>query len=74
MTARSEFERELHGPVAAFDLLTETEIAELLTLFRTVQEQERTGLAEALDRIGHAVPRPLRGIGRRIMFGDNASR
>ncbi|WP_280378464.1 hypothetical protein [Nocardia wallacei] len=70
MTARNDLEQELRGPTAALDLLSDGEIADLLTLFRSARQQERTALAESIDGMVGALPKPLRGVTKRIMFGD----
>ncbi|MBB5917761.1 hypothetical protein BJY24_006673 [Nocardia transvalensis] len=70
MTARSDLEKELRGPTAATDLLSESETADLVALFRAARQQEKFALAEAIDGMIGALPRPLRGVTKRIMFGD----
>ncbi|WP_024803917.1 hypothetical protein [Nocardia sp. BMG51109] len=73
MTARTDLENELRGPTAALDPLSDGEIADLLGLFTAARQQERFALAEAIDGVVGALPKPLRGVTRKIMFGDAGS-
>lgn len=70
MTARTDLENELHGPLAASERLSEQEVAELLMLFRSARQLERAGLAEAIDQMIAALPRIFRAPTKKIMFGD----
>ncbi|MBF6329981.1 hypothetical protein [Nocardia transvalensis] len=74
MTARSELEQELHGPLAASDQLTEQEIADLLMLFRAARREEAQALDRSIDAMIGALPRPLRAVTKKIMFGDRLDR
>ncbi|WP_280263427.1 hypothetical protein [Nocardia wallacei] len=71
MTARRDLEHEMRGPSAALDQLSDGEIADLLALFQAARQQERFALAESIDGMIGALPKPLRGVTKRIMFGDN---
>ncbi|MCM6778826.1 hypothetical protein NDR87_35660 [Nocardia sp. CDC159] len=74
MNARADLERELGGSPGALDDLTEPEIADLLGLFRAAHRHEAATLNAAIDAMVGALPRPLRGITKRIMFGDRLDR
>ncbi|WP_157101866.1 hypothetical protein [Nocardia caishijiensis] len=70
MDHRGELAREVGGMVPAFDLLTDAEAAELLRLFRGARENEHRALHRAIDAALSAMPAPLRGASRRIIFGE----
>jgi hypothetical protein len=70
MTAKTDLAEELNGPVAAAELLSEQETADLLGLFRTARRSEITAVATAIDGMVAGLPRPFRAITKRIMFGD----
>lgn len=70
MTARTELVRELNGPTAASEILSDQEIEDLLGLFRSAQQEEKDLLIEAVNGMIRFFPPPFRGITRRIMFGD----
>lgn len=70
MTARSDLERELHGPLAAAGFLTEQEAAELLVMLRAAKQLETAALIEAVDEMVGALPRPFRAVTKKIMFGS----
>lgn len=70
MDAKAELAQELKGAVAACDLLSDREAADLLALFRSAQHAETTTLAAAVEGMVGALPRPFRAITKRIMFGD----
>ena len=73
MTARTDLERELHGPLAALALITEPEAAELLAMFHAAKQLETAALTEAIDEMVGALPRPFRAVTKRIMFGSRLS-
>ncbi|APA98766.1 hypothetical protein NS506_04720 [Nocardia seriolae] len=68
--ARAELERELGGPLAALELLTEAETADLLGIFRQAQRTENAAMVEAVDKTVGALPWPLRTAAKKIMFGN----
>ncbi|MEV0297427.1 hypothetical protein [Nocardia sp. NPDC050710] len=70
MSARAELERELGGPLAALDLLSEQETSELLAMFRDAQRVETAMLTESVDGLVGALPWPLRTAAKKIMFGN----
>ncbi|BAW07355.1 hypothetical protein [Nocardia seriolae] len=70
MGARAELERELGGPLAALELLTEAETADLLGIFRQAQRTENAAMVEAVDKTVGALPWPLRTAAKKIMFGN----
>ncbi|WP_067537517.1 hypothetical protein [Nocardia crassostreae] len=70
MGARGELEHELGGPLAALDLLSEAETAELLGMFRQAQRKETADMVEAVDKTVGALPWPLRTAAKKIMFGN----
>ncbi|MFI1916507.1 hypothetical protein [Nocardia sp. NPDC020380] len=70
MGARAELEQALGGPVAALDLLTDQETADLLGMFRDAQQAETTAMVEAVDKTVGALPWPLRTAAKKIMFGN----
>ncbi|WP_433194669.1 hypothetical protein ACQP1G_38895 [Nocardia sp. CA-107356] len=70
MTARSDLEHELRGPLAAAGFLTEQEAADLLVMFRAAKQLETAALIEAIDEMVGALPRPFRAVTKRIMFGS----
>ncbi|MFF0490905.1 hypothetical protein ACWDSJ_17780 [Nocardia sp. NPDC003482] len=74
MTARSDLERELGGPLAALDELGDREVTDLLVLLHAARRHETAALNEAVDAMVGALPRPLRGITKKIMFGDRLDR
>ncbi len=74
MSARADLEQELRGPLAAADELTEHETNDLLALFHSAREHEAAALGEAVDAMIGALPRPLRGVTKKIMFGDRLGR
>ncbi|WP_228000989.1 hypothetical protein [Nocardia australiensis] len=69
MTARTDLEQELHGPLAACDQLSDHEAADLLMLFRAARAHEKTTLIGSIEQMTGALPRPLRAPTRKIMFG-----
>ncbi len=70
MSARTDLAKELNGPVAALDLLSEQEAADLLGLFRNARQTEAVALSTAVDNMVGVLPKPLRAVTKRIMFGD----
>ncbi|NNH69119.1 hypothetical protein HLB23_04405 [Nocardia uniformis] len=70
MSARAELERELGGPLASLDALTDAEVADLLQLFKQAQQTEQTAMVEAVDKTVGALPWPLRTAAKKIMFGN----
>ncbi|MBF6241342.1 hypothetical protein [Nocardia otitidiscaviarum] len=70
MSARAELERELGGPLAALDALSEAEIADLLELFEQAQRTEQAAMVEAVDKTVSALPWPLKTAAKKIMFGN----
>ncbi|UFS98188.1 hypothetical protein [Nocardia huaxiensis] len=70
MSARSELERELGGPVAALEMMSEREIADLLGMFRDAQRTEAAAMVEAVDKTVGALPWPLSTAAKKIMFGN----
>ncbi|MBL1076931.1 hypothetical protein JK358_21275 [Nocardia sp. 2] len=70
MSARSELERELGGPVAALEMLSESEIADLLQMFKDAQRTEAAAMVEAVDKTVGALPWPLSTAAKKIMFGN----
>lgn len=70
MTARDDLETELGGPLAARDLLTDQDSADLLALFRRARQEESRGLTQSVDAMIGALPRPLRTPAKKIMFGN----
>jgi hypothetical protein len=73
MTVRTDLEQELSGPLAAIDLLSDQEAADLLMLFRAARQWERTALVESIDGMIGALPRPLRATTKKIVFGSSLS-
>ena len=69
MSARDDLDNELGGPLPATDLLTDSERADLLILFREARRQETEGLIQSVNAMISALPRPLRAPTKRIMFG-----
>ncbi|WP_062987847.1 hypothetical protein [Nocardia anaemiae] len=70
MTARTDLEHELRGPLAATGMITEQEAAELLEMFRAAKQLETAALIEAIDEMVGALPRPFRAVTKKIMFGS----
>ncbi|MFX0581236.1 hypothetical protein [Nocardia nepalensis] len=70
MTARTDLEHELRGPLAATSFLTEQEAADLLAMFRAAKQLETAALIEAVDEMVGALPRPFRAVTKKIMFGS----
>ncbi|MET8777208.1 hypothetical protein AB0H49_05070 [Nocardia sp. NPDC050713] len=70
MTARAHLERELGGPFAALDLLTEQEIDELAEMVDAALRTETATLADSVDAVVGALPWPLRTAAKKIMFGN----
>ncbi|NEW37567.1 hypothetical protein GV794_05650 [Nocardia cyriacigeorgica] len=70
MTPRHDLARELDGPLPPLDLLTDAETRDLLMLFREAKSREVVALSRSIDTTLSALPRPLRAITRKIMFGD----
>ncbi|MEC3956340.1 hypothetical protein VMT65_25100 [Nocardia sp. CDC153] len=70
MGARADLERELGGPVAALDLLSEAETADLLDIFQQARRTENAAMVEAVDKTVGALPWPLRTAAKKIMFGN----
>ncbi|WP_280236081.1 hypothetical protein [Nocardia cyriacigeorgica] len=70
MTPRHDLARELGGPLPPLDLLTDDEARDLLMLFREARSREVVALNRSIDTTLSALPRPLRAVTRRIMFGD----
>jgi hypothetical protein len=70
MTARTDLEHELGGPLSVLDLLSDQETDELLTMFRDAQRIETEGLTDAVDKVVGALPWPLRTAAKKIMFGN----
>ncbi|WP_157117076.1 hypothetical protein [Nocardia vaccinii] len=70
MSARTDLATELDGHVAALDVLSEQEAADLLGLFRNARQAETAALNSAIDDMVGVLPRPFRGVTKRIMFGD----
>ncbi|MEU0545803.1 hypothetical protein [Nocardia sp. NPDC005978] len=70
MNSRAELERELGGPVAALDGLSEAETADLLEIFRQAQRTEAADMVEAVDKTVGALPWPLSTAAKKIMFGN----
>lgn len=70
MNSRAELERELGGPVAALDLLSEAETADLLEVFRQAQRTEAADMVTAVDKTVGALPWPLSTAAKKIMFGN----
>lgn len=70
MTALTDLENELRGPLAASGVLVEQESADLLRMVRSTRQQERADLNAAIDQVIGALPWPLRAPAKRIMFGD----
>ncbi|MEU1982893.1 hypothetical protein [Nocardia sp. NPDC019395] len=69
MSARTELVRELNGPTAASEMLSEQEMEDLLGLFRDTQKMEKELLIEAVNGMIRFFPPPFKAITRRIMFG-----
>ena len=67
--ARAELERELGIELAVLDKLDAEEIADLLTLFRAARAEEEAALEKAVDQTVGALPWPIRGPAKKIMFG-----
>ncbi|MFI5782248.1 hypothetical protein [Nocardia sp. NPDC051570] len=74
MGDRADLEAELGGPLAATGELAEREITDLLVLFHAAREHETAALREAIEMMIGALPRPVRGITKKIMFGDRLDR
>lgn len=72
MSARSDLAAELDSHVAALDVLSEQEAADLLGLFRNARRTETKALNAAIDDMVGVLPKPFRGVTKRIMFGDIA--
>ena len=72
MTARTDLEAQLHGPVPALNQLSDAEAADVLGLVDAARRQERSALSQAIDGMVEALPKPLRGVTKKIMFGDAA--
>ncbi|TQM33011.1 hypothetical protein [Nocardia bhagyanarayanae] len=70
MTARAHLERELGGPIAALDLLSEQEIDELAATVDAALRTETATLADSVDAVIGALPWPLRTAAKKIMFGN----
>ncbi|MBF6148308.1 hypothetical protein A5780_08910 [Nocardia sp. 852002-20019_SCH5090214] len=70
MTARRDLDHELGGPIAATDLLTDHECADLLSLFTQARREEAQALSQSVDSMISALPRPLRAPAKKIMFGN----
>ncbi|WP_431965612.1 hypothetical protein [Nocardia sp. bgisy134] len=70
MTARADLERELGGPLAALDLLTDQEIGDLAAAVDAALRTETATLADSVDAIVGALPWPLRTAAKKIMFGN----
>ncbi|MQY21146.1 hypothetical protein [Nocardia macrotermitis] len=70
MSARTDLAAELDGHVAALDMLSEQEAADLLSLFRNARQVETAALNSAIDDMVGVLPKPFRGVTKRIMFGD----
>jgi hypothetical protein len=70
MSAKTVLVRELNGPTAASEMLSNEEIEDLLGLFRNAQQLEKELLLEGVNAMIRFFPPPFRGITRRIMFGD----
>ncbi|UGT43894.1 hypothetical protein LTV02_11110 [Nocardia yamanashiensis] len=70
MGSRAELEQELGGPLAALDLLTEAETADLLDIFKQAQRTEAAAMVEAVDKTVGALPWPLSTAAKKIMFGN----
>lgn len=69
-SAAADLAQELSSPVAACELLSDQETADLLALFRKARQSEATALVAAVDGMVGVLPRPFRAITKRIMFGD----
>lgn len=69
MTSRTDLVRELGGPLPALELLTDAEAAELLALFRAARARETAALHRSIEVTLDGLPRPLRALTRRVMFG-----
>lgn len=70
MGTHADLEQELGGPLAALDLLTEDEAADLLAMFGEAEQAETTALTESVDKVIGALPWPLRGPTKAIVFGN----
>ncbi|WP_067821445.1 hypothetical protein [Nocardia inohanensis] len=70
MGSRAELEQELGGPLAALELLTEAETADLLDIFKQAQRTEAAAMVEAVDKTVGALPWPLSTAAKKIMFGN----
>lgn len=70
MTARGDLDNELGGPLPATDLLADAECADLAALFAAAKRAEAQGLSRAVDAMIGALPRPLRGPAKKVMFGN----
>ncbi|WP_043652373.1 hypothetical protein [Nocardia thailandica] len=73
MMSRPDLARELGGPLPALELLTDAEATELLALFRAARERETAALLRSIEVTLDGLPRPLRALTRRVMFGDLAA-
>ncbi|MRH90206.1 hypothetical protein GFY24_22655 [Nocardia sp. SYP-A9097] len=68
--AKAQLERELGGPLAALELLSEAETADLLEVFRQAQRTETEEMVAAVDKTVSALPWPLSTAAKKIMFGN----
>ncbi len=66
--AKVELERELGGELAVLELLTDSECAELLTMFKQARSDEKDALNNAIDSSLSALPWPIRVPAKKIMF------
>lgn len=65
----SSLRDELGGDLAALDLLTEQESADILELLQEARRGQKKSLDAALDEaLGH-LPRLIRGSARKMLFG-----
>ncbi|WP_067563396.1 hypothetical protein [Nocardia acidivorans] len=69
--AKTQLERELGGPLAALELLSEAETADLLEIFRQAKRTETQEMVAAVDKTVGALPWPLRTAAKKIMFGNS---
>ncbi|MFD4456766.1 hypothetical protein [Nocardia sp. NPDC058480] len=70
MGYRRELAREVGGEVHAFELLSEAEAKELVTLFRTARADEARALRRAINASVAEMPGPLRKLTRTLLFGS----
>lgn len=70
MSARTDLATELDGHVAALDMLSEQEAADLLGLLHNARRTETAALNSVIDDAVAMLPKPFRGVTKRIMFGD----